>query len=304
MPCLYLNISFHLFNSLMPVEFCPASGLIDLCLTLSSIERALQCSGCAIEEDTDDSGVAGVVGDDYDSQTKSIISFENCPDSVISLLPVLKEGLRLIRDDSNPLLSLLLLTMNDESFRCVKLVSTATQAMTRHLTMAASRPHQEALLVKFYEQEAAALTAELLQCSRLQELAKAFRSDPQLQSKRTRNLFGFMIDFYLDPQNCKKVSSTLERIMSRFQQTLPNSSGPATGGSSKNEFFDSIRCIYSLLSPNSRILLCRHCHRITKKSSSKRPSRRELVFSADWQTSLWKFRCPCGSQRRILDITK
>ena len=150
------------------------------------------------------------------------------------------------------------------------------------------------------------------------------RSDPQIQSKCSKNLFLFLIDFLLDSQNLKKVFGNVLRIFSRYTAAPECESGMEFEDSNfvynnnnvynddnnnnidnNSQFYDSIKCLNLKIHENCSLYICRKCQRIStasSKSSTTKYSKKELIFSAAWQQNLWKSRCPCGSLRRIFRI--
>lgn len=130
----------------------------------------------------------------------------------------------------------------------------------------------------------------------------ALMTDPHLQSKCSKNVFGFLTEVVLDESGGvagKKLSGHIYRIYTRYfpQETTVNNTAIEVTA------VDSVKGIKL---PLNRclpwVLQCRRCSRLTLLPPQQRKGRlkSEQLFSADWQRALWKHRCQCGALRRKL----
>lgn len=232
-----------------------------------------------------------------ESEQQSItIEFEN----LVSIIPVLEEGLLLIQelvtsytDPNEDVFVFSLLPLENEVFRAIGMILTTFKVAQKLLKQKQNQNQQvNPKVAQFYEQA-------LIQNSDQETFTNfllSLRSDPQIQSKCTKNVFLFLIEFFLDPTNMKKVHGNVLRIFSRYKSDQKIHEKQMEF--SADHFFDSIKCLNLPL--NKTILWCRKCHRCSTATVTK--SKRELIFSATWHQSLWKSRCQCGSARRIINL--
>lgn len=224
-------------------------------------------------------------------------------DNLVSILPVLEEGLSLIQSLSSSVQNpISIIPLADECFRSVGLIVSASQAAQKQFKSKANqlRSHQSKhqALISFCDRATDNLVSSLTQLELFTSFLHSLRADPQIQPKCTKNIFLFLTEFYLDPTNLKRVHGNVLRIFSRYA-AIKTDHLAVDNESFDGEFFDSIKCLNLPLSRT--ILLCRRCNRASSVTN-KKSSRRELIFSASWQQTLWKSRCPCGSQRRLINL--
>lgn len=132
----------------------------------------------------------------------------------------------------------------------------------------------------------------------------ALLTDPHLQSKCSKNVFGFLTEVVLDESGGvagKKLSGHIYRIYTRYFPQEANISGE-----SSDSIPLTVDAIKGIKLPLNRclpwILQCRRCSRLTLLPAQQRKGRlkSEQLFTADWQRALWKHRCQCGALRRKL----
>ena len=249
-----------------------------------------------------------------------IIESEN---NLISIFPVLEEGLLLLSEISilykenceSSAAIFTLLPLQNEIFRAIGLIFITSKVVQKQFLLKQKQTNPK--ISNFFEQAASSLSSKLNSLETFSTFLISLRSDPQIQSKCTKNSFLFLIEFYLDSANLKKVYGTVLRIFSRFNKEKTTTTTTTTIGIlqtatkttttatiPKNEFFDSIKCLNLPINQNSTILICRKCHRTSSSTINAKTfkSRRELIFTSNWQQSLWKSRCQCGSIRRIINM--
>lgn len=290
------------------MEFIDAYNLLDLNLRFLSIEKILLNSNSNQFEEYFDSIK-------WPESDQILIESENI---LISIFPVLEEGLLLISElsilykrncESSAIFTLL--PLQNEIFRAIGLIFITSKVVQKQFSL--KRKHANPKISNFFEQAASSLSSNLNSLEPFSTFLNSLRSDPQIQSKCTKNSFLFLIEFYLDPANLKKVYGTVLRIFSRFNKettttttsaTTTSTSTATTTTTPKNEFFDSIKCLNLPINQNSAILICRKCHRTSSITINTKTfkSKRELIFTSNWQHSLWKSRCQCGCLRRIINM--
>lgn len=226
--------------------------------------------------------------------------------NLISLVPVLEEGLQIIigmipSTNSSVENVFCLAPLNDECFRIIGLIWTCSHALKKLFSSKSSLIKSQTVSF-FFNDLIESLSSKLDHLdSFVGNFLGSLRTDPQIQPKCTRNLFLFLIEFFLDPTNLKKVHSNVLRIHSRFSQRAAFETDFENHPQAVSSFYDSIKCLQLPLNDRSGpLLVCRKCWRISTALTTKRSSKRELLFSAAWQTSLWKSRCQCGSLRRLV----
>ena len=307
------------------MEFIDAYNLLDLNLRFLSIEKILLNSISNQFEEYFDSVK-------WPESDQIIIETEN---NLVSIFPVLEEGLLLLSEISilykenceSSAAIFTLLPLQNEIFRAIGLIFITSKVVQKQFLLKQKQTNPK--ISNFFEQAASSLSSKLNSLETFSTFLISLRSDPQIQSKCTKNSFLFLIEFYLDSANLKKVYGTVLRIFSRFNKEKTTATTPAptkttttttptttttferlqtttqtTATIPKNEFFDSIKCLNLPINQNSTILICRKCHRTSSSSINAKTfkSRRELIFTSNWQQSLWKSRCQCGSIRRIINM--
>lgn len=227
-------------------------------------------------------------------------------ESLVSIIPVLEEGLQLIKElvtsyteTKEKVFVFSLLPLENEVFRAIGLILTTQKAAQKLLKQKQKQSQQvNPKVAQFYEQ---ALIQNIdLDMETFTNFLLSLRSDPQIQSKCTKNSFLFLIEFFLDPTNLKKVHGNVLRIFSRHK--IHQNIHQNLMALSTDNFYDSIKCLNLPLNKNSNtILWCRKCHRCSTAGGVTK-SKRELIFSANWHQSLWKSRCQCGGARRMVNF--
>jgi hypothetical protein len=302
------------------MEFIDAYNLLDLNLRFLSIEKIL-LNSVIISNNQFEEYFESIKWPELDQ-----ISIES-ETNLISILPVLEEGLLLISDLSkayhdDQLNVFTLLPLENEIFRAIGLIFITSKFVQNQFKILKQK-ELNPKISDFFEQASLTLSSKLCGLETFSTFLFSLRSDPQIQSKCIRNCFLFLIEFYFDSANMKKVQGNVLRIFSRFSSdrgvnsgsninnnnnnnsnsNSNRSSGLNTTTTSKHEFFDSIKCLNLPINQNSTILICRKCHRSSSTSTSRTfKSRREMIFIANWQQSLWKSRCQCGGIRRIVQL--
>ena len=285
---------------MLPYEYIDAYNLVNLNLNFLSIEKILLSNVHfpALNEDyfvtTESTGFAK--WPEIDQITIEI-------EALVSLLPVLEEGLGLLKEisgqcDAEDPNIFALIPLDDEVFRAIGLIWTVSQAAQKHFKVKSKQSTQ--VLANFYEKAGRVLHVKLEKLGNFVNFLGSLRSDPQIQPKCTKNLFLFLTEFFLDRTNLKKICGHFKRIFSRSLKEEPTDS-PYEDEFEENSFFDHLKWLNVPLKGNSTILACRKCHR-TSTAGKVAKSRRELIFTAAWHNSLWKNRCPCGSFRRIFNL--
>lgn len=291
---------------LLPFEFIDAYNLLDLNLRFLSIEKILLNSLIPANQ-----------FEEYFESAKwpeaDQISIES-ENILISILPVLDEGLLLLSELSKAYACnenvFTLLPLENEIFRSIGLIFISAKVAQKYFSKQNKQTNPK--ILNFFEQVSSSLSSQIQSLETFSNFLISLRSDPQIQSKCTKNFFLFLIEFFLDPSNMKKVQGNVLRIYSRFynkidkiddQNSILSLSTTSTSTIKSNDFFDSIKCLNLPINQNSTILICRKCHRTSNSTSTKTfKSRREMIFTANWQQSLWKSRCQCGSTRRIVHL--
>ena len=276
----------------------------------------------------------------------ALIDFKIEAENLISLLPLFEESFKIIKDNfmdtemNNSSTSSCLLPLDDEIFKTISLIWSSINFVKSQFQLRISQQKQENV-VNFYAKELQKLNENISKFEPFFNFLSSLKSDAQIQSKFTKNLFHFLIEFYLDKANLAKVAGILKRILSRFivdeergvgkKDTVDtadmdtrdmrddtardvkdtsinddiNTNNTLTDNTQTNLYnnllFDSIKCLNLPVKSHSSILMCRKCHR-TSFNTKISKSRRELIFSANWQPALWKMRCQCGSLRRQINF--
>lgn len=273
------------------MEFIDAYNLLDLNLRFLSIEKILL--NLVISANQFEEYFESIKWPESDQ-----ISIES-ETNLISILPVLEEGLLLISELSKAYSYenvFTLLPLENEIFRAIGLIFITAKVVQKYFS---KQKQTNPKISNFYEQSSTSLSSQIHLLETFSNFLISLRSDPQIQSKCTKNCFLFLIEFYLDTVNMKKVQGNVKRIFSRFSKCESHDQPTTTA----HEFFDSIKCLNLPINRNSTIFICRKCHRSSNGTSTKTfKSRRELIFTANWQQSLWKSRCQCGSTRRIVHL--
>lgn len=276
---------------------------MDLVLRFLNLERVLlanlRISTASIDDYTEPANTK------WPESDQIAIDFE----SLISILPVLEEGLTLVQElmthygtHFTPVITIV--PLMDECYRSIGLILAASQSAQKHFKHKSRGIQSSKLSAQFQsfcDRASDNLSGHLSKLEMFTGFLHSLRSDPLIQPKCTKNLFLFLMEFYLDPANCKRVQGNVRRIFSRYNNI--NYVNSTAADTPNNKFFDTIKCLNLPLLSRGGILLCRRCHRASSLNSSKRvSSRREMIFAAPWQQSLWKSRCPCGSQRRLIKL--
>ena len=297
---------------MLPYEFINAYNLVNLNIHFLSIEKIL-LSNVNFPACQDDYFVAESTISNSNLKWPEVDQISIDLEALVSLLPVLEEGLRLLdeisdqfdddeeEEDAN---IFALIPLDDEIFRIIGLIWTVSQASQKEFK---SKSKQSAatsqFLSNFYEKAGKVLQVKLEKLNQFVSFLGSLRTDPQIQPKCTKNLFLFLTEFLLDRTNLRKVYGQFKRIFSRYKMN-PNANANefVEDRLEPNSFFDHLKCLnLPIKQPNSSVLICRKCHR-TSTTGKTAKSRRELIFSAPWHNSLWKSRCPCGSSRRLLNL--
>ncbi len=231
---------------------------------------------------------------------------EDSMEVAVSTIPVLERAtLRLGKQlaslsSSEPGMPCLLLLNEEFNRSCQQLIKATATLVTRIKDVSCSNPAVSSFLSQAGGSLSAALSL-LPGCPNSDSFCSflgALLCDPQLHSKCTRNIFGFLTDVVLDDAStARKLSSHIYRIFSRYSTNTVSPTEPIK----IEEFVDSVlgfklpigRCL-------PRLLQCRRCSRLTLTAPTSKTVllKSEQIFAADWQKALWKHRCKCGSHRR------
>ena len=287
------TVPLPLLCRLLPTEFIDGYYLLDLSLRFLSIEKIL-LSLIKFECEYFDETLK------WPEINEISIELEN----LISILPVLEEGLELILELEKTSKTekteniFILLPLENEIFRSIGLIF-KTSKFVQNFLLLNQQQQQQQKIHQFYHEKSKKLSKYFEILDNFSMFLISLPSDPQIQTKFTKNLFLFLIEFYLDSTNFKKVNGAVLRILDRFP--FEKKETDQSESSLDNSFFDSIKCLNLPIQKNSQIFICRKCHRISTTSKSFK-SRREQIFSSNWQQSVWKSRCQCGSIRRLINF--
>lgn len=265
------------------------------------------------------------------TSTGSIISIceeDSSFETNVSVVPVIERStLRLaaqlkrltLSSSTDELEIACLLLLNEEFNRASQQLIKAAQSLHARLAdYPSSNPSVSAFLTQARDSIGSALASlPGANADTFCTFLSALLSDPQLHSKCTKNVFGFLTDVVLDDASTsRKLSAHVYRIYTRYfpssdTSAEPNDANNSDGSSGKltekeAALVDSVsglklppgRCM-------NRLLQCRRCNRLTltsRKSNKAALLRSEQIFAADWQNSLWRHRCQCGSLRRKIKI--
>lgn len=242
---------------------------------------------------------------------------EESADVSLSTIPVLERGIlnlakqvTSLSGSASEVLELpCLLLLNEEFNRASQQLIKASGSLLSKVSdscAACSNPSVTAFLSQARDSLTTAMTAlPGGNAESFSSFLAALLSDPQLQSKCPRNVFGFLTDVVLeDASTWRRLSAHIHRIYSRYSSS--QSAGPAVSSDllTLTPMIDSVSGLKLPLSKClPRLLQCRRCHRLALQgrrggSQGKGLLRGEQIFAAEWQNSLWKHRCKCGSLRR------
>ena len=289
---------------MLPYEFIDAYNLVNLNVHLLAIEKIL-LANVNFNASQDDYFAAESSGNGVKWPEIDQISIDQ--EALVSLLPVLEEGLNLLNEissqcDEENANIFALIPLDDEIFRVIGLIWTVSQAAQKDFKAKSKRSAATSqVLLNFYEKAGKVLQGKSEKLAQFVNFLGSLRVDPQIQPKCTKNLFLFLTEFLLDTTNLKKIYGQFKRIFSRFNMGKSEFTEEIP---EPNSFFDHLKCLN--LPIKQTVLICRKCHRTSTSTSTTgkvTKSRRELIFTAPWHNSLWKSRCPCGSTRRILNTS-